>query len=122
MQEMDLTPFDQMLLKLVQLFDTLQMRNGIMLVGQTGTGKSTIYQLLKKAIDSICSDNKINNIKDPKFRRIRLSVCNPKSVATQGLYGFVNQLTNEWTDGIIGKMAKECTELQEDFEWLVFDG
>jgi dynein heavy chain len=47
------------------------------------------------------------------------------------LYGYVNVLTNEWTDGIVAKIVRDAgifinnikvSEVTEDKRWLMFDG
>ena len=40
----------QFVRKSVQLFDTFNVRFGVMLVGPTGGGKSTIYEVLAEAM------------------------------------------------------------------------
>lgn len=39
------------------------------------------------------------------------------------LYGFVNVLTNEWTDGIVAKIIRDAVSDQTDHKkWVLFDG
>lgn len=48
---------------------------------------------------------------------------NPKSVTMNELYGFVNVLTNEWTDGIVAKIIRDAVADQSDNKkWVLFDG
>ena len=108
---------------MTQLFDTIQMRNGIMVVGKASTGKSTVINQLRKAYGTIQSENKIKVIDDERFKIVKHNVVNPKSMSIQRLYGFVNLLTNEWNDGIIGKIFKQNSkESLFEYEWLIFDG
>lgn len=39
-------------------------------------------------------------------RNIILSKLNPKSVSINNLYGYVNNLTNEWNDGIVANIVR----------------
>jgi dynein heavy chain len=94
-----------------------------MIIGKAGSGKSTVCQMLAKAMTSIASENKTNTVEDDRYRLVRTQTTNPKSISIQGLYGYVNSLTNEWNDGIIGKIAKDCSiENQLEYDWLIFDG
>jgi dynein heavy chain len=40
-------------MKVLQLYDTLMVRHGMMLVGPTGGGKTKDYQILSKAITAL---------------------------------------------------------------------
>ena len=33
---------------------------------------------------------------------------NPKAVSTNGLFGYVNLLTNDWHDGIVAKVIRSA--------------
>lgn len=49
--------------------------------------------------------------------------CNPKAVKMNELFGQVNVLTNEWTDGIIPKLIREAVADTTDCKkWMIFDG
>jgi dynein heavy chain, axonemal len=38
------------IVKIIQLMETIMVRHGVMLVGQTGCGKTKVYELLRKAL------------------------------------------------------------------------
>lgn len=39
------------------------------------------------------------------------------------LFGYVNVLTNEWSDGIVAKTIREAVEDLSDYrKWIIFDG
>ncbi len=39
------------------------------------------------------------------------------------LFGYVNVMTNEWSDGIVAKTVREAVEDQSDKrKWVIFDG
>jgi dynein heavy chain len=48
-----LEPTDVFLAKTLQLFDTIQVRHGLMLVGPAGGGKTETYNVLGKALTSL---------------------------------------------------------------------
>ena len=61
-------------------------------------------------MENVSTSNRINNIDDEKFKNIVTYNINPKSLTIAGLYGYVNHLTNEWNDGIIGRIFKDNSE------------
>jgi len=48
--------------------------------------------------------------KSKKYKNINITTINPKAVNSNGLYGYVNLLTNEWHDGIVAKLVRQCAE------------
>jgi dynein heavy chain, axonemal len=90
--------------KAVQLFETFNVRFGVMIVGLTNTGKTTCTELLARASTAL---RKQGN-EDPLFRTIRKHVLNPKAISMGELYGEVNELTQEWSDGLASSIMREC--------------
>ncbi len=50
---MHLQPTGPFIDKIVQLYDTIQVRHGLMLVGPTGGGKTQNYRVLKRALTDL---------------------------------------------------------------------
>lgn len=48
-----LQPIDPFMKKVMQLYDTVQVRHGLMLVGPTGGGKTSCYRLLAAAMSDL---------------------------------------------------------------------
>lgn len=63
MLEKNLGKNDEFFLKVIQLFDTVQVRHGIMMVGGTMSGKTCAIQTLSRAITLINEDIYINKKK-----------------------------------------------------------
>jgi dynein heavy chain len=78
--------------KIIQLFDTIQVRHGLMLVGPTGGGKTSNYNILKTALTSLENDG---------YYKVNTRVLNPKSITMGQLYGMFNETTREWIDGVL---------------------
>lgn len=65
------------------------VRHGVMLVGPTGGGKTTVYQILADTLDALyCTGHTAGN---PFYQPVKTYVLNPKSVTMGELYGEVLQ-------------------------------
>ena len=105
--------------KVIQLLETMLVRHGIMLVGTTGTGKTTCSKILGKALKDLHDDGS----KDPMHKPVNIATLNPKSVTMGQLYGESNVMTGEWTEGLISDLVKKALEKTGDNkEWIIFDG
>jgi dynein heavy chain len=90
-----------------------------MVVGWTGTGKSTVISTLSKAMEQLFKEKSEDYYHKPVIQ-YRL---NPKAVTMLELFGFTNVLTNEWTDGIVAKTIRDAVQDYSDTKkWIVFDG
>ena len=105
--------------KVTQLFDTFNVRFGVMLVGPAGGGKTTCYKALAHAMTKL----RKRGSADARFQEVKTKTLNPKSISMDELYGVENPDDGAWTDGlaskIIRKMARETSERRH---WCVFDG
>lgn len=105
--------------KVTQLFDTFNVRFGVMLVGPAGGGKTTCYKALQHAMTKLRKKGSA----DERFQEVKTKCLNPKSIGMDELYGVENADDGAWTDGlaskIIRKMAKEDSKRRH---WCVFDG
>jgi dynein heavy chain len=107
--------------KVIQLFETFVVRFGVMLVGFTGSGKTTCYEILKHVMTY--ERVKPNPNPDDVFQKVTYQVLNPKAISMGELYGQVDLATQEWTDGLASKLMRDgAAGTSEDREWTVFDG
>ncbi|KAK3237367.1 hypothetical protein CYMTET_52552 [Cymbomonas tetramitiformis] len=105
--------------KVVQLFETFNVRFGVMLVGPTGGGKTCIYRQLQAA----CTLLREERHPDERYQITHTYVLNPKCIKMGELYGEYNLLTNEWTDGLGSTLIRQSVaDTTEDRKWVVFDG
>ncbi|CAB4027440.1 dynein heavy chain 6, axonemal-like isoform X1, partial [Paramuricea clavata] len=63
-----------MVKKTIQLYETMLVRHGVMLVGPTGGGKTTCYETLKMTLTSLHAQG----IDDPDYLPVHTYVLNPK--------------------------------------------
>lgn len=109
--------------KILQLYETLNVRHGVMVVGPTGSGKTVNYQTLQKTLTSLFQTRSDLASKNEAFRIVKTHVLNPKAVRMQELYGDTNELTHEWNDGLIAKISREVVkDTTQNKHWIVFDG
>ena len=104
--------------KIIQLYETVLVRHGLMVVGQTGSGKSCIVHTLAKAMTIVAeqSDGKAQ-------RRVHIHTINPKSITSGQLYGNFDENTHEWSDGVLACTYRNCArDTTPDRQWVMFDG
>jgi dynein heavy chain, axonemal len=107
------------ILKTIQLFETFNVRFGVMLVGPTGAGKTTCYKVLEHTMTAL----KLKGSKDDRFQVVKKTIFNPKAITMGELYGEVNEISQEWHDGLASKMMRQAAnESGDDKSWIVFDG
>ena len=102
--------------KIIQLYDTLQVRHGLMIVGPAGGGKTSNYNVLKESISRL-ADDKI-------FFKTQTNIINPKAITHAELYSEQNTDTGEWSFGIVPVIINECKRdtAGKTKYWIIFDG
>lgn len=71
-RDLNLQPKKEFIEKCIQLYDTIMVRHGLMVVGKAFSGKSKVLSVLAKAISHIKDD--------PKFVNVLSFYVNPKSI------------------------------------------
>eukprot|EP00051_Salpingoeca_urceolata_P021740 m.344195 g.344195 ORF g.344195 m.344195 type:complete len:1098 (-) comp19853_c0_seq7:121-3414(-) len=104
-------------LKALQLYETKNTRHSVMIVGQTGSGKSVAWKTLQRAMTK-CAKKAV-----PGYVSVKDFVINPKSLSLAELYGEFDITTNEWADGVLSSVMRTiCADERPDQKWMVFDG
>ena len=60
--------------KVIQLYETMIVRHGVMLVGPTGGGKTTTYEILKDTLTNLHS----KGVENQYYQPVQTYVLNPK--------------------------------------------
>ena len=96
--------------KVLQLNEALSQRMGVVLVGPSQCGKSTLCEMLYKSLQSL-------------GREIEIHVVNPKACDRQQLLGYMDHDTREWYDGILTRAARQSVANgPETTTWIICDG
>ncbi|KAM4603926.1 dynein axonemal heavy chain 6 [Polymixia lowei] len=116
-----LQPLASMTNKVIQLYETMMVRHGVMLVGPTGGGKTTVYTILADTLEALHSAG--HGASNPFYLPVKTYVLNPKSVTMGELYGEVNKLTLEWRDGLMALSVRAAVnDSSDDHKWIISDG
>ena len=110
----NLLPEEKFINKIIQLYSIQKMHHGVMMVGQSGTGKSAAWKILLEALQLI------DNIKGESY------IIDPKAVNKDNLYGKLDQTTLDWTDGVFTGTLRKILDNQRGESgkrhWIIFDG
>jgi dynein heavy chain len=115
---------DAWITKVRELFDIMQIRFGVCLVGPAGGGKTANWKILQKimttlreeGVDGAPSSNEA-------FQAVHAEILNPKCITMGELYGEFNEMTQEWHDGLAPTiMRRAVAKTDMDKKWTVWDG
>ena len=112
--------------KVIELREMVLVRHGLMIVGDPLSGKTCCYRILQDALTLLnergelpCDLNAESELKTDVF------AINPKSISMGDLYGYNDQVSQEWSDGVLSKIyraAAACAAHEDNRKWIVFDG
>ena len=98
------------LLKCTELYEQMNHRMGVLIVGPSGSGKSFLWRALNGTLAQM-------------GQSIRLYCLNPKAIHRNILLGSMDQDTREWSDGILTVCSRKvCQEPSDVISWIVLDG
>jgi dynein heavy chain 1 len=100
--------------KVLQLYQISQLNHGLMMVGPSGSGKSSAWKVLLRALERYEGVEGIAHVIDPK------------AISKEALYGTLDPNTREWTDGlfthILRKIIDNVRGEINKRQWIIFDG
>ena len=96
--------------KVLQLHIACSQRIGIIIVGPSGSGKSSLWHILEGAYKKL-------------GRPVKRYVMNPKAIHRQQLLGHMDMDTREWFDGVLTDSARQVVkESLDQHSWIICDG
>ncbi|XP_059216601.1 dynein axonemal heavy chain 3 isoform X2 [Stomoxys calcitrans] len=105
--------------KILQIYEMLLVRHGLMVVGGPMAGKTTAWQVLAHCLRCISTDESATLVEYPTNYRI----INPKAITMGQLYGRFDPISHEWSDGVLAKTFREfATGSPTERYWIFFDG
>ena len=103
--------------KTIQLYEMILVRHGVMVVGQTCSGKTATIHNLAKAM------TKANVEGSDAFSKVQILTINPKAVTSGQLYGLFDENTHEFVEGILAVTFRRCAkDTSMERKWMMFDG
>ncbi|KAL8274185.1 hypothetical protein Esti_001870 [Eimeria stiedai] len=106
--------FETQVDKVVQLHQTMETRHSTMVVGPTGGGKTVIIEALATAYKKVFEET------------VKMFPINPKAQGTNELYGVLDPISRDWTDGLLSKIFRDANQAlvggRREKRFILFDG
>ncbi|XP_076164105.1 dynein heavy chain 3, axonemal [Ptiloglossa arizonensis] len=119
LEKRNLIPTAWYIEKIIQIYEMLLVRHGLMIVGHTLSGKTKAYQSLADALGDLSGIRRANMT---EFQTV-YKIINPKAITLNQLYGSFDLVSHEWRDGILANIFREFAQsFSINRKWIVFDG
>ncbi|KAG5479644.1 hypothetical protein CUR178_03406 [Leishmania enriettii] len=101
-EESGLSPAAGWVEKVLQLYHTKMTRHGVMMVGPSGTGKTTAWKVLMAAM-----------VRLERGLQMHAYVISPKVLSKGELFGTLDVTTREWRDGVLTSILRKIIDAEE---------
>nr|XP_054750956.1 dynein axonemal heavy chain 3-like isoform X12 [Lytechinus pictus] len=103
--------------KIIQIYEMILVRHGLMIVGDTIGGKTSAFKVLSDALGDL------EKAKLMDEHRVEYRIINPKAITMGQLYGRFDPVSHEWSDGVLANTFREhASSTSNSRKWCIFDG
>lgn len=104
-------------MKVIQLYEMVNVRHGLMIVGLPFAGKTSAIKVLAAALTELAHKQLMNE------NEVLIYTLNPKSINMRQLYGSYDEVSKDWQDGVLAAGYKEFAKNESNQrKWMHFDG
>ncbi|KAK0162631.1 hypothetical protein PV327_006394 [Microctonus hyperodae] len=111
-------------LKIIQILEMIYLRRVFMIIGDASVGKTILLRTLAQCLTAVMKINHDN--REEIGADIQLEIINQKSLTLECLFGYFDDQTNKWNEGIYTTLLRSDynkNNLQNKIKkWIVFDG
>ncbi|XP_038073730.1 dynein heavy chain 3, axonemal-like isoform X4 [Patiria miniata] len=112
-----LQPVPWFIEKIIQIYEMILVRHGLMIVGDAIGGKTSAFKVLADSLGELHTNKLMEEFK------VNYQILNPKAITMGQLYGRFDPISHEWSDGVLANIFREqAASTSHDRKWCVFDG